>query len=51
MNLTFTIKSFFLHDQNSQDNNLNILKTKRAFKTKLKAFFFIFKGLPLKQLK
>ena len=27
------------------DKNLNILKRKRAFKVKLKAFFIIFKGL------
>ena len=29
---------------------LNILKTKRAFKMKLKAFFIIFKGLSMKQI-
>ena len=29
----------------SQDKNLNILRTKRAFKIKWKAFFIIFKGL------
>ena len=32
----------------SQDTYLNILRTKRAFKMKLKAFFFVFKGLSLK---
>ena len=34
-----------------QDKNLNILKIKRAFKMKLKAFFFIFEGLSLHQIK
>ena len=29
----------------SQDKNLKILRTKRAFKVKEKAFFIIFKGL------
>ena len=29
----------------SQDKNVNILRTKRAFKGKQKAFFLIFKGL------
>ena len=29
----------------SQDKNLNILRTKRTFKVKQKAFFIIFKGL------
>ena len=29
----------------SQDKNVNILRTKRAFKMKQKAFFLIFKGL------
>ena len=28
-----------------QDKNLNIVRTKRAFKVKEKAFFIIFKGL------
>ena len=31
--------------------DLNILRTNRAFKTKQKAFFIIFKGLSLKQVK
>ena len=35
----------------SQDRNLNILRTKRAFKMKYKAFFSNFKGLSLKQIK
>ena len=34
-----------------QDKNLSILRTKRTFKQKLKAFFIIFKGLSLKQMK
>ena len=34
----------------SQDKNLNILAVKRAFKMK-KAFYIIFKGLSLKQIK
>ena len=29
----------------SKDKNLNILRTKRAFKTKRKAFFINFKGI------
>ena len=35
----------------SQDKNSNILRTKRAFMMKIKAFFIIFKGLSLKQIK
>ena len=31
----------------SQDENLNILRTKRAFEVKSKAFFVIFKGLSI----
>ena len=34
----------------SQDKNLITLKTKRAFKTKLKAFVIIFKELSMKQI-
>ena len=34
-----------------QDKKLNILRTKRAFKMKQKAFLIIFKGLSLKQIK
>ena len=34
----------------SQNKNLN-MKTKRAFKVKWKAFFIIFKGLLLEQIK
>ena len=51
INLIFLIKPFFLHDQKSQDKNLNILRKKRAFKMKLKVFFIIFEGLSLKQIK
>ena len=32
----------------SQDKKMNILRTKRAFKVKRKAFFIIFEGLSLK---
>ena len=35
----------------NQDKNLNILRMKRAFMIKQKAFFVIFKGLLLKQIK
>ena len=31
-------QAIFLHDQKSQDENLNILKTKRAFKLKGESF-------------
>ena len=34
-----------------QDKNLNILRTKGAFKMKQKSFFINFKGIPLKQIK
>ena len=34
----------FLHDRKSQDKNLNILRTKVAFKVKQKMFLIIFKG-------
>ena len=40
----FLIKAFF-HMAKYQDKNLNILRTKRAFKVKQKVFFIIFKGL------
>ena len=42
------MKPFFLHKK-SQHKNLNILRTKGAFK--MKALFIIFKGLLLKQIK
>ena len=35
----------------SQDKNLNILRTKRAFKMKKKHTSYRFKGLSLKQIK
>ena len=35
----------------SQDENLNILRKKRAFKRTEKVFFISFKGLSLKQIK
>ena len=34
----------------SRDKNLNILRTKWAFKMKKNAFFIIFKGLSVKQI-
>ena len=37
--------------QKSQQKSLNILRTKRTFKVKLKAFFINFKGLALNQWK
>ena len=46
INLIFLIKSFF---PKSRDRNLNILRMKRAFKMKWKAFFIIFKGFSIKQ--
>ena len=35
----------------NQDKSLNILRTKKAFQINQKAFFIIFKGLSLKQIK
>ena len=35
----------------SHDKNINILRTKRAFTMEQKAFFIIFEGLSLKQIK
>ena len=46
----FPIKKFFLHEQILK-TNLNILRTKRAFKMKWKVFFINFQGLSLKQIK
>ena len=34
-----------------QDKNLNMFRTKRTFKMKLKTFLITFKGLSLKQIK
>ena len=46
VNLVFLIKPFF----KSHNKNLNIFRTKRAFKMKWKVFLIIFKGLSMKQL-
>ena len=35
----------------NSEKKLNILRMKRAFKMKQKAFFIIFKGLSLKEIK
>ena len=46
MKLTLSFKSSrFSTWPNSQDKNLNVSRTKRAFKVKWEAFFTIFKGL------
>ena len=50
INLIFPIIHFFI-SPNSQDKNLNILRTKIAFKMKQKAFFIILKRISLKQIK
>ena len=50
INLVFLIKPFFLHDQKFKANNCHILRTE-GFKMKWKAFFTIFKGPLLKQIK
>ena len=44
-------QAFFSTWPKIQDKNLNILRTKKAFKVKQKAFFIMFKGLSLKQIK
>ena len=44
INLIFLIKTYFYIATN-QDKNLNILRTKRVFKVKRKAFSTTFKGL------
>ena len=44
VNLIFLIKLIFLHDQKVMTKNLNILRTKGVFKTKLKAFSSFLKG-------
>ena len=49
LNLIFQIKPFFLHDQ-KVDKISNILRTKKAFKMKQKAFFIISEGLLIKQV-
>ena len=45
INLLFLIKPFFSIWPKSQDKNLNILRTRRAFKMKQKAFFNNFQEL------
>ena len=50
INFVFLIKPLFLHDQ-SQEKNLNIIRTEKAFEVKEKTFFIIMKGLSLKQIK
>ena len=50
-NLIFLInQSDFSTWPKSHDKNLNILRTKRAFKINQNAFFIIFKGLLMKQI-
>ena len=44
LTLSFESSHFSL-SRNSQDKNINILRTKRAFKVKWRAFSIIFKGL------
>ena len=44
-------KSVFSMSPNSWDKNTNIWRLKSAIKMKYKAFFIIFKGLSLKQIK
>ena len=46
VNFIFLVKLFFLYDEKV----LNILRTKKAFKMKQKAFFIIFKALSMKQI-
>ena len=49
---TFAFSSSrFSTSPKSHDKNLNISRTKRAFKMRQKVFFTIFKGLSLKQIK
>ena len=50
INLIFLIKPFFSTWPKSRDKNLNILRTKRAFKMKQKEFVIIFKGFSIKQI-
>ena len=49
-NLPF-LSNRFLHYQKSRGKNLNILRMKRVFNIKWKAFFIISKYLPLKKKK
>ena len=41
----FFYQAIFLHNQKIQNKNLNIFRTKEAFKIKFKVFFYQFKGL------
>ena len=50
IDLTFLIKSFFLHDKNVKKTS-NILKTNIAFNVKKKYFSSFLKGYSLKQIK
>ena len=50
VNLNSVIKAF-PYVIKRQDKDLNILRTKRTFNMKLKAFFITFKWLPTKQTK
>ena len=43
-------QAFFPTRPKGRDKNLNILRTKRVFKAKQKAFFITFKGLSIKQI-
>ena len=47
VNLILLIKLFFSTRLKTKDKNSNILRTKRAFEVKQKAFFIIFKELPV----
>ena len=51
ISVTWAIQAVFSTWPKGQDKNLNISRTKRAFKMKQKVFFIIFKGLSLKQIK
>ena len=51
INLIFLIKPYSSIWTKSQDKNLNVLRTQRAFNMKLKASFINCKGLSLKQIK
>ena len=46
INFIFLNKPFSYITKKVKTKNLNILRTKRCFKVKQKAFFIIFKGLP-----
>ena len=51
LNLYFYQTGFFSTWPKHQDKNLNIVRTKRAFKMKWRAFFIIFKEVLSKQIK